>query len=128
MIVYFMVNKAKPAFLQALAIASIIGFISIMSVSFFGFTFLSDNAIAIMLIVLGAGLAIEGEVQKLLKHPRNGLTHAEISHIFAIGLGIAAFVLGILMFVGISTSQMDGAVGLISIPIILVIIWETWVV
>jgi len=121
--------KVKDAFIVTLAIISILGFLSIMLESF-GYVNIDDYIKAIILIVIGVGLLIEGNVRVFGKMMRNGLTADETTHILAIMIGFFAIITGIfsLPVVMITNPVFNGIKVIISAFAIIIIIIETWVV
>jgi hypothetical protein len=121
--------QVSKRFLAALAILSIIGFVDILSDSFFGFN-LDNYMEALLLIIIGIGLIVEIQIKKLKSISRKGLSRDNFTNIITIVIGFVAIVAGIFSFPAIrienpSIFAIKGIVSLIAIVIILV---QTWVV
>lgn len=121
-------SKITNTFLYALAIISIIGFLGIIGNTWFNFDFISQNASALILIVLGVGLAVEGQIRRWKHMTKGGISSNELSHIVTGIVGLVAIIVGFLELVGLSGATLIATKGIISVIAVIVIILETWVV
>ena len=121
-------SKITNTFLYALAVISIIGFLGIIGNVWFDFSFITDNAASLILIVLGFGLIAESQIRKWKDMPKGGISSNELSHIVTGIVGLLAIFVGILTLIGFSGSTLLATQGIISVIAIIVIILETWVV
>lgn len=121
-------SKITSALLYSLAIISILGFLAIIGNTWFNFTYLDENIPSLILIVLGVGLIVEGQVRRWKALTKNGLTSNEISHIVTGIVGIISLIVGILSLLNLSNPTLDGVKGIIASIGVVIIVIETWVV
>lgn len=119
-------QKVTKALLMSLAVISILGFLAIMSNVWFKFNFISDNLESFLLIIIGFGLVVEGQVRKWSKFPQGGISSNELAHIITGIVGIFSLVIGFLDLLGVTGSTILNAKGIISSIAIVMIIIETW--
>ena len=120
-------NRAtSKAFLTSLALFSILGFLAVLSEVFFEFN-LSMYTKSLLLIIIGFGFMVEGQVRMWKSQFKGGLTSNEFTHLITGIIGILAVILGILNFflTGVIFNTMIGIVAAIAI---IAIVIETWVV
>jgi len=119
-------TKVKRPFLYALAIVSVLGFLTIALNSLNIFD-IGSYVTALIFVVLGIGMMFEGNVRMLLKYAKKGFTESEISHITAVVIGFLAVISGLLSmpFIGFQSATFDSFKGVIAIIAIFVIIIET---
>lgn len=123
-----MKNKVTNVFLYSLAIISILGFLAIVMATYFNSYFLSMNQAALILLVLGIGLMIEGKIKSWNTMSRNGINSTELAHIITGIVGIIAVISGLLSLFGVQNATVSQTKGIIAIVAIVVIVIETWVV
>ena len=111
-------------FSMALAVISIIGFLEIVSISFFGFDF-GEYLGFFWLVVLGVGFILQSKPKKLLKKRRD----ETVADITSLVVGIMAIVAGFLSLpiIGINHPVFLATIGVVSIIAIIFIILETWI-
>lgn len=121
--------KAKNTFIDILAIVSILGFLSIF-LSVYTSLNIGPYTTALILVLLGIGLMIEGNVRTVGKMLKNGLTRDEITHIIAIVIGLFSAIVGFLSFpfIGITNPTFEATKGMIAFLAIIIIAVETWLV
>ena len=120
--------KVSQKFITALAIVSILGFVGIISQSFFGYD-ASYYIESLLMFIIGIGLIVESKVKKL-KSLERGLTSSNITHLTTVIIGSIAILAGIFSFPQIRFT-IPGFVaikGIIAIIAILVIAIQTWVI
>jgi len=121
-------RKMTTAFIQSLAVISILGFLAVIGNSWLSWTFLQDNMAAFILIALGVGMGVEGQIRKWRTYPKGGISSNEVAHIVTGLVGITALMAGILSLLALNNpilSALRGWVGLVAIAMITL---ETWVV
>ena len=120
--------RVSQKFVTALAIVSILGFLGIMSQSFFGFDS-SGYIESFLMLIIGTGLIIEAKIKKL-KSLSRGLTSNNITHLTTVIIGLIAIVAGIFSFptIRIINPCFLAIKGIISIIAIAVIIIQTWII
>ena len=121
-------KKISKTLLNSLAIISILAFISIVGTSFFNLTFLDWILPNLLLMVLGAGLIVEGQVRHWGKFRKGGFSSDELSHIVTGIVGIFSTIAGLLGAVGIQGSSLNSIRGFVASIAIVMIVIETWVV
>jgi len=121
-------SKVTNALIYSMAIISIIGFIGIMANAWLGFEFILNNSSAYMLIILGLGLSIEGQIKRWKKFPQDGFDSDEIAHIVTGIIGILAVFVGILDLIGLSGSSLDATKAIVSLIAVVIIILQTWII
>jgi hypothetical protein len=120
--------KISTALGYSLAIISIIGFLGIIASVFAGFDFITENTAGIILVVLGFGLAVEGQIKKWRDFKGDGYSSTEITHVITGLLGIIAVFTGLLSLIGLSGKTLLALQGIISVIAVVIIILQTWVV
>ena len=121
--------KVNKKFVYALSIVSIIGFLAIFLESFFGYSFVSNNQSALILLVLGTGLVIESEIKKMIRGIKLKTARSiDLTHILTGIVGIIAILSGLLSLFSIATPQIEATKGIISLLAIVFIFLETWVI
>lgn len=120
--------RISQKFVTALAIVSIVGFLGIISESFFGFD-LSEYSEFSLMMVIGIGLIIEAKIKKL-KSLKRGITSNNITHLTTVIIGVIAIIAGIFSFppIRIVNPSFLAIKGIISIIAIAVIMIQTWVI
>jgi len=113
--------------LYSLAIISLIGFLTIILDSYFNSNFLKETQTAWILIVLGVGFAIEGQIRKWKNFRKDGFNSNELTHIITGLVGIISVLFGILSLVIPNSPVISASIGLISILAFIIIILEVWV-
>lgn len=121
-------SKVTKSLLYSLAIISILGFIGIILNATLSFEFIDYLIPSLILIILGIGLSVEGQVRKWRSMTRNGLNSSEITHIVTGLVGIFAIIIGMMGLIGLNYPIVNGMRIIISSIAIIVIIIETWVV
>jgi len=121
-------SMVTKSFLWSLAIISILGFIGIMAQVWLGFDLIVKNAAAYMLIILGFGLAVEGQVRKWKNFRSGGYSSTEIAHVVTGIIGMIAIFVGILDLTGLEGPTLMAMQGIISMIAVIIIIFQTWVV
>jgi len=120
--------KISNALGYSLAIISIVGFLGIAGIAFAGIDYISQNSAAIILIVLGIGLAVEGQIKHWKDFRGNGYSATEITHVITGIIGIMAIFSGVLSLIGLEGPTLLALQGIVSIIAIAIIILQTWVV
>ena len=120
--------RISQKFVTALAIVSILGFVGIMSQSFFGFDS-SGYIECFLMLIIGAGLIVEAKVKKL-KSLSKGITSNNITHLTTVIIGFIAIVAGVFSFplIKIVNPAFLAIRGIISVIAIAVIIIQTWII
>lgn len=118
--------KVSNTLIYSLAIISIIGFLGIMAEVWLDFDLIIKNASAYMLIVLGIGLAVEGQVKKWKNFRKEGYSNTEIVHVITGLIGIFAVVVGFLDLIGLTGSTLLATKGIISALAVVIITIQTW--
>jgi len=121
-------SKITNALLYSLAVISILGFVGIMAESWLGFDLIINNATAYMLIVLGIGLAIEGQVKKWKNFRSGGLSTTEVAHVVTGLVGLFAVGVGFLSLIGLDGPILMATKGIIAASYVIIIILQTWVI
>ena len=121
-------NKVTTTFLYSLAVISIIGFLGIIGQTWFKFDFITTNTSSLILIVLGFGLAVEGQIRRWKDMPKNGISSNELSHVVTGIIGLMAIVVGLVGLLGITGDTLMATQGIISVIAIFIIILETFIV
>ena len=118
--------KISLSFVSILAIVSILGFISIISKSFFEVD-INLYIESLLLILIGAGFIMEANPKKIFNKEK-GLTSADFPKLTTFVIGILAILSGLLSFPFINLQHFVflAIKGLISIIVIIFIIIETW--
>ena len=122
--------KASHNFVVALALVSIVGFLGIVSATLFGFD-LSFYVEALLMLVIGFGLVVEGQITKFGRIKHEGLNPKNFTHLITVVIGILAIIAGAfsLPFIRIETSGFLAVKGIIAIiAVIIIIIIQTWIV
>jgi len=121
-------DKVSKAFVNVLAIISIIGFLSIVSYTLFN-TNLEGYIEALWLIILGLGFIIEARPRQLIIKIRNNLKEESFTAITTLIVGALALIAGTLSMPQINIQQTSflAVKGIMSIIAIIFIIIQTWV-
>lgn len=120
--------KASHKFVIALALVSILSFVGIISESFFDFD-MSFYVESFLMLIIGAGLVMEGQIGRLRHIKDEGLNSKNFAHLITIIIGFIAVIAGIFSLPSIRLIN-PGFVaikGIISIIAILFIIIQTWI-
>jgi hypothetical protein len=120
--------KVSQKFISALAIVSILGFLGIISQSFFDFN-LEGYIESLLMFIIGIGLIIESKLRRL-KSLGNGITSNNVTHLTTIIIGSIAIIAGIFSFpwIKITFPGFIAIKGIISIIAIVIIIIQTWII
>lgn len=112
---------------MALAIVSILGFVSIISYTLFNKD-ISMYVESLWMFIIGTGLIAEASWKKL-KTLDKGLNSNNFTHLTTIIIGIIAIIAGILSFpsINIQNPSFLAIKGIISIIAIIFIIIQTWI-
>jgi hypothetical protein len=121
--------KASHRFVIVLALVSIVGFIGIVSETLFNYN-LSFYVEALLMIIIGIGLVIEGKPLQLDKIKTEGLTPRNFTHLITVVIGTMAIIAGIF---SIPTLRIEyqgflAVKGIVSIIAIIIIIIQTWII
>lgn len=119
-------SKTSTFFVSILAIVSILGFVSIISKSFFDVD-LNVYVESLLLVLIGSGFIIEANPKKIF-NKKKGLTSADFPKLTTFVIGILAILSGLLSIPLINLQHFVflAIKGLISIIVIIFIIIETW--
>lgn len=121
-------SKVSNSLIYSLAIISIIGFIGIMANVWLGLDLIMKNATAYMLIVLGFGLAVEGQIRRWKSYPNNGFSSNEIAHVVTGIIGMLAIFVGVLDFIGMTGANLAATQAIVSAIAVIIIVLQTWVI
>lgn len=123
------VLTASHTFVVVLALVSIIGFIGIVSSTLFEFD-LSFYAEGAMMIIMGVGFVLEGDVRSLWYLRKIGLTPKNFANVTTVVIGIIAFFAGILSIppIRIEHHGFLAVKGILSVIAIVIIVIQTWIV
>ena len=121
-------SNASHKFVIALSIVSIIGFVSIMTESLFGFS-IGKYIESLWLLVLGLGLILETSIKELKRIKEAGLSSEMLGKITMMVVGAMALVASVLSLpqINIINPTFLAVKGIISILAIILIIVQTWV-
>jgi peptidoglycan/LPS O-acetylase OafA/YrhL len=121
--------KASDMFVTILALVSIIGFAGIVSITLFNFD-LTFYIEALLMVIIGAGLILEGQPLQLKRIKIEGLTPTNFTHLITVVIGVIALLAGIFSFpqIRIENSGFLAVKGIISIIAIIIIVIQTWIV
>lgn len=121
--------KVSNEFVIALALVSIFGFVGIASESLFDYD-LNFYVEASLMIVIGIGLIIEGQVKQLKMINVEGLTPENFTHLITVIIGAIAVISGLLSIPPIRLENQGflAVKGILSIIAIIIIIVQTWIV
>lgn len=122
-------NKVSKGFVTALAIVSIIGFLTIVSESLF-YINIGEYLGTMWLVVLGIGLIFESSPKQLRKIKKKGLTPENLGKLIMVVVGGLAVFAGLLSLpqINITNPSFLAVKGIISLLAIVFIIIETWVI
>lgn len=122
-------TKISHAFVNILAVLSIIGFISIISHTIFGIN-MTPYMETLWLGILGTGFIIESNPKKLFHSIKNRLEEKNFSSTTTLVIGILAVTAGIFSLpqIAIQNQAFLGLKGIMSIIAITFIIFQTWVI
>jgi len=120
--------RASHNFVSVLAIVSIMGFLAIISESWFSFK-LSSYTEALILLVMGIGFLIEAEPKFLFKNKKD-MDQRNFGRLTTFVIGCLATIAGILSFpyINIQYFVFISIKGLISFIAIIFIVIQTWLI
>ena len=120
--------KASPAFIIALSIVSIIGFLEIILNSFFGVSF-AEYIDALLMLTIGTALVIEARMNQL-KELKKGISSNNINQLVTAVIGTLAIIAGIFSIPAIKIIHPTflAIKGIMSLVAIIFIIIQTWVI
>jgi len=121
-------SRVSHVFVSVLAIVSIIGFITIISESWFGWK-LNSYAEALTLLVLGIGFILESEPKFIFKS-KEEMDQKNFGRLTSFVVGCLATLAGVLSFpyINIQHYVFLSVKGLISFIAIIFIIIQTWLI
>jgi len=121
-------TKASHKFVIALALVSIVGFAAIVSNTLFNFNF-SIYQEALLMIIIGGGLVLEGQLKSIGKIKSQGLTPENFTHLITIIIGAIAIIAGIFSLpqIRIETQGFAAVKGIVGVIAIIIIIVQTWI-
>ncbi len=121
-------TKIAKAFVNILAILSILGFITIISSSLLNLN-IDKYTETLWLSILGLGFIIEANPTRLFKTIKNQLGERNFTSTTTFIVGLLAVIAGILSLpqINIQTSPFLAIKGIISIIAIVFIIIQTWI-
>jgi hypothetical protein len=121
--------KVSQGFVTALSIVSILGFIGIVSETLFG-TDLRFYVEAFLMIVIGVGLNMEAQYDKIRSISKEGLNKDNFTNLTTIIIGDVAIIAGIFSFplLRIDNPSFLAVKGIISIVAIVIIVIQTWII
>ncbi|MBU1051381.1 MAG: hypothetical protein KJ718_02395 [Nanoarchaeota archaeon] len=122
-------TTASHKFVIALALVSIVGFLGIISATLFNFD-MSFYVEAMLMIIIGLGFVVEGEITKLGRMKHEGLTPKNFTKLITVIIGVLAVLTGVFSIpaVRIEASGFLAVKGIIAVIAIVVIVIQTWVV
>lgn len=120
--------KITRTFLYSLAIISILGFLAIISNVWLKFNFLSLNMSSLILIILGIGLMVEGQIRRWKSMVKQGLTSSEFTHIVTGIVGVLAVVFGTVGLFGVTGATIEAGQAIVASIAVVIIVIETWLV
>ncbi|MFP4112414.1 MAG: hypothetical protein ACLFPQ_01760 [Candidatus Woesearchaeota archaeon] len=121
-------KKISKIFVNTLALISILGFVSIISESLFGYSI--DNYMRpFWLIIMGAGFIIEANPMELYRQIKVRLDDTNFNRITTLVIGVFALASGIIAipFFNINHFIFLAMMALVSFVAIFFIIIETWI-
>ena len=120
--------NVSHVFILALAIVSILGFIGIMTESFFEFN-MTTYIEALLMLIIGIALIIEAKIKSLRTLAR-GFNSNNFAHLVTAIIGAVAIVAGIFTFppIAFNSPAFIAIKGILSIIAIAIIIIQTWVI
>jgi len=121
-------SNASRNFVIALSVVSIIGFLSIMSQSLFGFSF-EEYIESLWLLALGLGLIFETSLSEIKRIRKKGLTSDLLGKVTMIVVGAIAIIAAVLSIpqINVQSPTFLAIKGIISILAIIFIIVQTWI-
>ena len=121
--------KASHKFVSILAVVSILGFAAIVSSTLFDFD-LNEYVDSLLMLIVGLGLVIEGQITRLRQIKEEGLTPTNFTHLVTVIIGVIAICAGIFSFPGIRFEHPTflAVKGILSIIAIIFIIIQTWII
>lgn len=122
-------SRASRKFVIALSVVSIIGFLSIVTESLFGFSF-TDYIESLWLVALGIGLILEASPKQVMNIRENGgLTSDMLGKITMLVVGIFAVIAALLSLpqIYVEHATFLAIKGIISILAIIFIAIQTWI-
>lgn len=122
-------TKISHAFVNILAILSILGFVSIISYTIFGIN-MAPYIETLWLTILGTGFIIESNPMKLFHSVKNRLEEKNFTATTTLVIGSIAVLAGILSLpqIAIQNQVFLGLKGIMSIIAITFIVVQTWVI
>ena len=121
-------TRVSHKFITALSIVSILGFLSIITRTFFNYdiTLYSES---LLMFIIGIGLVIEAKIEKI-KSLKYGITSSNITHLTTLVIGSIAILAGIFSFplLHFENPSFSAIKGILSIIAIIIIIIQTWVI
>ena len=121
-------QKVTKGFLTTLGIVSILGFVAIVTNTWFNFNWLSDNVESLMFVILGVGLIVEGQVLLWKTMAKDGINSNELTHIVTGVIGLVSVAVGLMSLFGYSSLVLDGIKGVVASIAVIVIIIQVWLV
>ena len=120
--------KLTHKFVYALSLVSILGFVGIVSQSFFEYD-LSFYVEPFLMLIIGGGLILESEAKSLVAIKEVGLTSTNFTHLITIIIGFIAVLAGIfsLPLIRLHNPSFVAIKGIIAIIAIVIISIQTWV-
>ncbi|MFH1359396.1 MAG: hypothetical protein ABIH37_05905 [archaeon] len=120
--------KISHKFITALAIVSILGFLGIVTQSFFDFD-LTPYAETLLMLIIGVGLIAEAKLKRI-RSISKGINSNNITHLTTIIIGLIAIFAGIFSYpsIRLEFAGFLAIKGIISIIAIIVIIIQTWII
>ncbi|MFH1592999.1 MAG: hypothetical protein ABIB47_06565 [Candidatus Woesearchaeota archaeon] len=122
-------TTASHTLVMALALVSILGFAGIISRTLFDYdpTYYGE---ALLMLIIGAGLVIEGQVFKLGRIKKEGLTPKNFTHLITLVVGAIAVVAGILSLPAIRVENQGflAVKGILGVIAIVIIVIQTWII
>jgi len=121
--------KLSRKFIYALSLVSILGFVGIISETFFEYN-LHFYVESLLMLIIGMGMIFESKSKSLISIKDTGLTSSNFTHLTTVVIGTIAILAGIFSFpqIRIENSSFLAIKGIISVIAIIVIIVQTWVV
>lgn len=122
-------RKISHIFVTALALISILGFMSIISENIFEYS-ISPYVEPFWLIIMGLAFVIEASPIKLFHQIRSRLDERNFNRITTLVIGIVSFISGTLTlpFFSFDHFMFSAMKGLVSFVAIIFIIVETWII
>lgn len=121
--------KLSHNFIYALSLVSILGFVGIISETFFEYN-LHFYVESLLMLIIGMGMIFESKAKSLIAIKDTGLTSSNFTHLTTVVIGTIAIIAGIFSFpqIRIENPSFIAIKGIISVIAIIVIAIQTWVV